>query len=595
MRKLPVPDPGSADSRSANRYLWWLIRNQKNSVLLGMLWGITWMVSQALMPAAVGHTIDAGITARNSGELLRWSLIVLGLGGLTAVSGILRHRNAVTNFLCASYRTVQVVARKSTTLGATLAKQISTGDVVAVGTSDITEIGSGLDISARLSGAIISIIVVAVIMLSTSLPLGLVVLVGVPVLTLLTGGLLQPLHTRQARYRVKQGELTGRAIDIAAGLRILRGIGGERVFAQRYRTESQQLREAAYAVTKVEAVLEAVQVFLPGVIVTVVTWLAAHFALDGRLTVGNLVTFYGYAAFLSLPLTTLMEAADMITRAHVACKRVIRVLSLEPEIVDSEEVVAAAKEAEKAQAQGEAQAAGIMGVMDLAGAVLTDPQSGMVAEQGRLLAVACVEPGDAQVLALRLARYEQNDGLPPTLGRTALTAMPIADVRRTILLARNEDRFFNGSLRSELDCTGQADEDSVFAALGTASAQDILDGLPDGLDTEVSDGGRTFSGGQLQRLRLARALLADRRFTVLIEPTSAVDAHTEARIAANLRVRQAEAPGATIVFSTSPLLLDQAHQVAFVEGGKVVAAGAHRDLLVDHPGYRALVTRGESS
>jgi ABC-type multidrug transport system fused ATPase/permease subunit len=399
----------------------------------------------------------------------------------------------------------------------------------------------------------------------------------VPVLTLLTALLLKPLHKRQAQYRVKQGELAGRAIDIAAGLRILRGIGGERVFARRYRAESQDLRAAAYSVTKIEAILESVQIFLPGVIVTVVTWLAARFALNGHLTVGNLVTFYGYAAFLTLPLTTLMEAADLITRAHVSAKRVIRILNLQPEIVDAES------------------AADIPAAGSAAGTVLADPASGVVVRNGQLLAVACIEPGEAQDLALRLARYEQPDGPGPTLDDTDLSDLPVAVVRRTILLARNEDRFFSGSLRSELDCAGAGDEAAVLAALATASAQDILDGLPEGLDTELDDGGRSFSGGQLQRLRLARALLADRKFTLLIEPTSAVDAHTEARIAANLRRRQAGSSGGTIVFSTSPLLLDQAHEVAFVADGKVVASGAHRDLLGANPEYRALVTRGESS
>jgi len=353
---------------------------------------------------------------------------------------------------------------------------------------------------------------------------------------------------------------------------------------------------AAYSVTKVEAVLEAVQVFLPGTIVTVVTWLAARIALDGRLTVGDLVTFYGYAAFLALPLTTLMEAADLVTRAHVAAKRVIRVLNLQPEIVDADDITAGWGEpAGATNAAGSVGADGSGSATDQVGLVLTDPRSGLVAGAGRLLAVACAEPEDAQTLALRLGRYEQSDGPQPALGATPLIALPIAEVRRTILLARNEDRFFSGSLRSELDCTGLADEDTVLAALATASAQDILAGLPDGLDTEVSDGGRTFSGGQLQRLRLARALLADRKFTLLIEPTSAVDAHTEARIATNLRVRQAGLPTGTIVFSTSPLLLDQAHEVAFVADGKVVATGAHRDLLNASPAYRALVTRGGAS
>ncbi len=258
MRRLPVPDPGEPDARSASRYLLWLVRNQPSTILGGMFFGIVWMVSQALMPAVVGRTIDAGVTHRDQGELLRWSAMVLLLGATTATSGILRHRNALSNYLGAAYRTVQVTTRQATRLGATLQRRVSAGDVVAIGTSDISEIGGGIDVTARLSGAIVAIIAVAVIMLNTSLPLGLIVLLGVPILTALTGFLLRPLHERQRHFRTRQGELTARAIDIAAGLRVLRGIGGEAAFAERYRRESQELRGAAVAVTRVESGLAAV-------------------------------------------------------------------------------------------------------------------------------------------------------------------------------------------------------------------------------------------------------------------------------------------------------------------------------------------------
>ena len=244
LRRLPVPDPGQPDARSATRYMLWLVRNQRVTILGGMFFGVLWMVSQALMPAVIGRTIDTGITHHDSGELLRWSAAVLALGATTATSGILRHRNALVNFLAAGYSTVQVVTRQAVRLGATLPKLVAAGDVVAVGTSDIAEIGGGLDVTARLSGAIVAIVAVAIIMLTTSVPLGLIVLIGVPILTALTGFLLRPLHERQRHFRVRQGELTARAIDIAAGLRVLRGIGGEAAFAERYRLESQGDRKS---------------------------------------------------------------------------------------------------------------------------------------------------------------------------------------------------------------------------------------------------------------------------------------------------------------------------------------------------------------
>lgn len=662
MRRLPVPDPGEPDARSATRYLLWLARGQRSTIVGGMFFGVVWMVSQALMPAVVGRTIDAGITHRDQGALLRWSAVVLLLGATTATSGILRHRNALSNFLAAGYTTVQVVTRQAVRLGATLQKLVAAGDVVAVGTSDIAEIGGGLDVTARLSGSIVAIIAVAAIMLTTSVPLGLIVLVGVPVLTALTGFLLRPLHERQRRFRAGQGELTARAIDIAAGLRVLRGIGGEAAFAERYRRESQDLRGAALAVTRVESGLAAVEVLMPGLIVSGVTFLAARFALDGRLTVGDLVAFYGYAAFLAGPLRTLMEAADSMTRAHVAARRVVRILNLGVEIQDPKHPVSPP-----------------------VGSVLADEESGLTIEPGTFFAVACADPVDAETLAVRMSRFE--DSGRPTLGGVPLADMRVAEVRSRVLLARNSDRLFTATLREELDPSGAASAEEILAAIDVASARDVIDALEDGLDTEVVDGGRTFSGGQLQRLRLARALLAAREITLLVEPTSAVDAHTEARIAENLAGLRAVggaqafgaqhigagAPGSgvrgvpalggvaaaevelgaavvsrpslqlatldepgdlrssvrsgmttvsvsgamasmtegsaavesaaersaaansatTVVFTTSPLLLDRAHRVAFVVDGRVVAEGTHRDLLATEPRYAVVVTRGE--
>ena len=119
----------------------------------------------------------------------------------------------------------------------------------------------------------------------------------------------------------------------------------------------------------------------------------------------------------------------------------------------------------------------------------------------------------------------------------------------------------------------------------------MLEALPDGLDSEVEERGRSFSGGQRQRLSLARALLTDAPTLVLVEPTSAVDAHTEARIAERLRAHRAGRT--TVVMTASPLLLDHADHVVFLEGGEVVAEGSHRELLASSHAYRHTVIRGD--
>ena len=210
-------------------------------------------------------------------------------------------------------------------------------------------------------------------------------------------------------------------------------------------------------------------------------------------------------------------------------------------------------------------------------------------EPGQLTAIVAGVPEEAVAIADRLGRFA--DGGEVRLGGVALRDLPLDVVRRRVLVSEHDPRLFTGPLGTELDPTGAAPPERVLAAVATASASDVVEALPDGLATEVDERGRSFSGGQRQRLVLARALVADPEVLVLVEPTSAVDAHTEAGIADGLAA--ARAGRATVVCTTSPLLLDRADKVALVAGGRVVAQGTHRDLLDTEPRYRAVVTRGE--
>jgi ABC-type multidrug transport system fused ATPase/permease subunit len=350
-----------------------------------------------------------------------------------------------------------------------------------------------------------------------------------------------------------------------SGLRVLRGIGGEEAFSRRYAAASQEVRAAGVAAARIQSLLEAAEVALAGVFVVAVTWLGARLAVAGRLSVGELIAFYGYAAFLLLPVRTVTEAADKFTRALVGARRTVQVLTLEPELVPGS--------AEEPPA----------------GSALVDGDSGLVVEPGRLTAVVAGVPEQAAAIADRLGRFA--DGGGTWLGGVALRDLPLDVVRRRVLVSEHDPRLFTGRLEAELDPTGTAPADRLLAAIDTASAADVLEALPDGLATEVAERGRSFSGGQRQRLVLARALAADPEILVLVEPTSAVDAHTEASIAD--RLVAARAGRATVVCTTSPLLLDRADKVALVVGGRVVAEGTHRELLDAEPRYRAVVTRGE--
>ncbi len=576
MRSLPLADPGDPvgiDVSSPLRFLIWLARQQRATLLGGITFGVIWMCGQAVVPFEVGRAIDRGIADHHLAALLTWSAILLGTGLIQAGAGVMRHRFAVTNWLISTFRVEQLLTRKIAALGGTLTQHVDLGDVVSSATTDANYIGSSLDVISRLVGAMVAFLAVGVIMLLTSPGLGLVVLIGVPVLTLAISPLISPLHHRQTELRASVSQLTSFGADTVAGLRVLRGVGGEAEFVARYRIRSQDVRRGGVAVAGIESILDAAQVFLPGVFVVVLTWLGARLAIEHRLTVGQLVSFYGYAAFLLGPMKIATEAGNRFTRAAVGARRVLKVLVLQPVIRDPENPVSVPEHAE-----------------------LVDSLTGFTVRPGEFVAVAATSPADASRLADRLGRYTDEISEPVTLGGVPLRDLAISRLRQHIVVADKNPRLFSGRLRDQLDPHHQADDDELAAAISAASATDAIEALPGGLDGSIDEYARTLSGGQRQRLVLVRALVADPPILVLDEPTSSVDAYTEARIANALRGYRARRAGrATVIMTTSPLVLDRADRVVLLDGDQVTATGRHRDLLAEHDGYRAFISRDDDT
>jgi len=553
------------------RFIVWVVKGQRATLAGGMAFGIVWMCGQATVPFVVGRGIDKGITGNDATALVQWCAVLLAIGIVQAAAGLGRHRFAVTNWMTATFRIEQLLTRKAANLGASLTDRIQLGDVVSSATSDAAYVGNCLDITARLAGSIVAFAVVTIIMLRTSVLLGLVVLIGVPVLMLLIGPLLRPLHHRQTELRASVGQLTNFGADTVAGLRVLRGIGGEAEFLARYQARSQDVRRKGVAVAAVGSILDAAEVLLPGIFVVLLTWLGARLALQHKLTVGQLVSFYGYAAFLLSPMRIATEVADKFTRGLVAAQRIIRVLELTPLLPQPAHPV-------PVPADGD----------------LTDTTSGLTVHAGEFVVIAANDPVDASALADRLGRHlDPTNGNQVVLGGVPLTAMALDDVRLAVLVSDKDPRLFAGSLRDQLDPHRRAIEAGVQKAIDTAVAHDAIEAVPAGLDGLIDERALGISGGQRQRLALTRALLTDARILILDEPTSAVDAYTESQIAAALPAYRAGKT--TVVMSTSPLLLDRADRVVLLDGTRVVAEGHHRDLISTNARYRSVVTRDEES
>jgi ABC-type multidrug transport system fused ATPase/permease subunit len=567
MRAFPGAGSGTPDIRGPWRYLLWMAASHWRIVAADCFFNVMWTGAQALTPAVIGEAVNAGLIARHQAALIWWGLAILGLGVVVAGSAMLVERYEMIVRVRPAYATMRLVTRKVCELGATVTRRVSAGDLLTVGVSDINLIGQALEVGARGVGGVFAFAFVAALMLTASWQVGLLVLIAVPLILFITTRLSRTLRARQAEVRAQQRELTDQAVDIVRGLRVLRGFGGGDLFASRYRDGSQKLRYTAVRQARSSTMLGAATTFLPSALLVGVVALAATLVLSRRLSAGELVAFLGYATYLVSPVSRMTFAVSKAMQAHVAADNVTRLLRMTPELGPGPDDVP----------------------MPGPG-VLADPDSGLVVPARGLTAVVC-SGGDAVALADRLGRYSDSG---TTYNGRPLAALPLAGVRERILVTPGDAYLFAGVLRRELDpadrlAAAGPDDALLWQTIDAAAARDIIESPPGQLGAVMAAGGREFSGGQQQRLRLARALMADPEVLILIDPTSAVDANTENVMAAGIaRLRRGRA---TVVFTTSILLLNQADRIALVIDGTVTAEGSHESLMNDAR-YRSLVERG---
>lgn len=587
LTSLPLPDPGSPDLSSPLAFLRWLQRSQRRGQVLSTCWALVEMGCQAALPLPLGRGVQAAVDGDPAG-IWQAGAFALALAVVASVGTVLLHRQAVWNWITAATQVRQLVARQASRLGAGLSRRIATGEVVAVGSGDVEKIGWYVELVARVRAAVLVWLAVSITVLTVQPLLGLVVLLGVPVLAASVWPLLGPFEERYSEQRTLGGKATELAADTVAGLRVLRGIGGEELFLARYRAASQKVRAAAVRATRLWALMQAQQVLLPGLFVVGVTWYGAHLAATGAIGIGTLVSVYGATAFLAAPLRILGEAAHAWSVARVSAGRATRVLAL-------------------TRTNGEPDA--VLGHPERAD--LHDPVTGLTARAGELTAVVCGDPDFAGTLAERLGGHvpqAEEDGpdapqataaQPPRYGSAAFRWTPCRWPRRappswstTRSRCCSPARWRSCSTCPPPGGSGRRTHwpppaprtswTPWWTAPRTAAATRCWPGSPNAAARSPAASASAWPWP-------ARSSPTRRSSSWTSRPARSTP--TESRIAAGLRRNRAGRT--TVVLATSPLLLDQADRVVLVREGRAVAAGTHRELMQGDPHYRAVVTREE--
>lgn len=564
--------------RSAGELLLQGIRRNKSGVARSFGLLAAWQLSEAMVPVVVGLVIDHAVGGGGVTALL-W-----GAGALCLVfaSLMFTYRHGAAS----AYRIDQ---RESHRRRGEIAHHVLRplgartddlpGATLSLATADAESVGGLVRAVGYAFASAVAVVLSAALLLRTDVVIGLVILCGVP-LVLAVVQLVTPLLSRRSRdQQAEIARTSGTAADLVRGLRVLKGIGAEDEAAARYRAQSQDAKAAGIRLAGSHGAMESVSTGLSGLFLAGVTLLAGNRALDGSITIGQLVAVVGLTQFLAVPVQALGRVGAQVAAAHASASRIVDFLHAPPRLADG---------AMDPQAT------------DAPTVTLNDVSTGALNEftltsrPGELLCLVVDDPAATKTLWNLLAGEAGGEDVAGRAGfdGVAITDLSLRARSRRCLVNPHHTALLKGTLRSNIDLYDRYDDRELMDVLRAAAAEDIVALDTEGLEQQVRPTGATYSGGQRQRIALARALAADAPVLLLDNPTTAVDAVTEQHIARGISaLRHGSARTCTTwIVTTSPALLAQAARVVLVKGGRVAEEGTHEELL-GRSDYRDMVMR----
>lgn len=561
---------------SGRTVLWRAVRGQRRDVALGAVLGMGHQTGEALVPVLIGVAVDRGVVAGDlSGLLLSLVVLAVGYVGLSFSFRYGARAGERASATAAHRLRTELIGRVLAPEGGADEGRLP-GELANTATEDARRVGAVTMALVVGIAAATGLAVGAVVLLRVSVPLGLLVLLGTPLLLWLVHLLSKPLERRSETEQERAARASGVAADLVTGLRVLKGIGAERAAVARYRRVSRDSLTATLRAARAEAWQSGVVTMLTGAFLALVVLVGGRLAARGDIGLGELVTSVALALFLIGPLSEFSWVNAELAQGRASAARIAEVLGAEHAVAPGPPSDGAVLRRVEGRLRLRGLSYGSLREVDLDIA------------PGETVGVLATDPADASALLRCLGRRADPDAGAVELDGTELTALGLAELRAALLVAEHDADLFEGTLLDNVTAAASARTDaSVTAAIAASGTDEIVRTLTDGLDTAVTARGHSLSGGQRQRVALARALAADAPVLVLHEPTTAVDAVTETRIAAG--IRDVRAGRTTVLVTASPALLAVTDRVVLLDCGRVAASGGHQQLIHDRADYRTAV------
>jgi ATP-binding cassette subfamily B protein len=558
------------------------LKPYRRGVILSLVLAAMAMSAGVLIPYLIGRTVD---------EIEGGGANLWPLAGAVAAAGIFRLASSVPRRLVAGRVSLGVefdlrnrMYHHLQTLDLAFFDGQQTGQLMSRSTVDLGSIrfflGYGL---IFLMQAGLTIVIAVTVMVAVNPILALVALAPMPAAVWV--GFRYGGHNRPASQEVQQrvAELTAAAEENVSGIRVVKAFAQEERQLRRFNHAVKRVFDQSMVSTRLRAFFSPLLEFLPLVGLAAVTLVGGRQAVNGTITVGEFVAFYGYVVMLVSPMRSLGMTLGMAQRATASGARVFEILDREPELTSPPGAPPLP------EGGGRVELRDVTFGYDEGEPVLRDVN--LDVEAGSTVAVVGGTGSGKTTLVTLVSRlYDVNEGAVLVDGAD-VREVDLASLRSQIALVSDDAFLFSASLRENIAyARPDASDEEVAEAARRAGLDEFAESLPEGYDTQIGERGLSLSGGQRQRVAIARALVAKPRILILDDATSSVDATTEGHI--KQAMREVMRGRTTFVIAHRLSTIALADEIVVLEGGRIVAQGSHEALLEQSELYREIADRG---
>ena len=554
------------------------MKGYEKQCVLGPLFKLLEATFELLIPLVVAAIVDKGIGSGDGGYIVKMCLVMVALGVIGLICAVTAQYFAASAAVGVSARLRKAVMGHIMGFSYTQIDEVGTSTLVTRMTSDINQVQNGVNLTLRLLLRSPFVVFGAMIMAFTIDFEAALVFAGViPMLCIVVFGIMLITMPMYKRVQAALDRVTAATRQNLAGVRVLRAFCAEDRERENFASQTQELTRRQLGAGRISALMNPVTFVMINLAVILLVKIGAVKVEHGVLTQGLVIALYNYMSQILVELVKMANLIITMTKAVACANRVQTILDLEQDRAEGESVDKIRGEIEfrdvSARYAGAAEAS-VEGISFHAGPGQT---IGVIGGTGA---------GKTTLVNLIPRLYEAYQG-QVLIDGVDVSVMDAQKLRSSIGIVPQKALLFHGTIRDNL-CWGKqnATDQELWDALDTAQAADMVRRREGQLDAEVSQGGRNFSGGQRQRLTIARALVRKPAILILDDSASALDYATDAKLRQS--VRNMPDPPTTFIVSQRAASVRFADLILVLDDGQLVGKGSHDELMETCPVYQEI-------